>query len=477
MKPKQRLEQKQSARLYLRKKDHREVIMNDIYHNAIWMKKEQDGEEKDELVWVKYPKHALVNAVSNNNYGTLCWMDADRQFQFGQRYLNGNAQAILLDNGVCVYAVTRSSSSRVEILASVDGMIWQNFGEVGLTISFYHFCDNGLVSYSLSGTNCTVNAVFFEVDEENNISIEKRTFKFSTSGHYYFLYMCDTSEGCLFYKTIQTEKDGNYIYQNSVYHLNKNGVFEKRYENLSASYVMLGDGKSAYCRCGSKIVVASCNAQQYNRYTAERIHTFYAYESDDGGTTWSENQFENYRHNADTSPMRIDCCVRDGEFFVFYGSTRSLGAEIKVYASYTGTSWNKIELPSWVDLPICKDGTCVNQNTTLDELRIAIKPNETSDYNIRLWDLINEKTLNRRSGNILFKDGKATEAIEEDIYFCFGSTQGWKAFFDNKYLPSSSRAFAWQTASVSTYGEVPETIQENDYCVRTVTPIESEVEE
>ena len=58
MKPRQREPQKQTSRLFLRTKDHRDVIYQDKYHNAIWA---NTDEIDDELVWLKYPKNALLN--------------------------------------------------------------------------------------------------------------------------------------------------------------------------------------------------------------------------------------------------------------------------------------------------------------------------------------------------------------------------------------------------------------------------------
>lgn len=67
--PRKRTEQKQSARINLRKKDHREVILNDIYHNAIYIG--QDGFPS----WRKYKHKKIITEA----FDRLLSIDCDNE--------------------------------------------------------------------------------------------------------------------------------------------------------------------------------------------------------------------------------------------------------------------------------------------------------------------------------------------------------------------------------------------------------------
>lgn len=473
MKPRQRLDQAQTSRMYLRRKDHRDCIMNDIYHNAIWMSKEQDGERRDELVWLKYPKHYLLGAVGINNLGTITMMDVDRQLQYGYRQGNNMAQTILLDNGIAVY-LSQTGSYRYRAYATIDGIVWKDLKIDDSVFGSgypYHFGRNGLV-IATSTNPLSFRVLFLDVVEGE---ITTRIRNYGTGASFYgFSYMCNTQSGMIIYGYDRVRTDPNTpIWNNYMYHLSEDGTWEKRYEEMNNRRLINANGMGvlslhyAYCNCGNKSLCVTNNIQKDNWNRSDFVNNLLACETDDDGFTWTFHEFEVRRTTIDYR-MRVDCCVRDGEFFVFYGWSL-LSYNVKCFASYTGTAWNEIELPSWVDLPVVKEGACVNPNAK-DVLRVAIRPSETSGQDIRLYDLLSgglpETPLNRRNGNILFKDGKACSDIEEDIYFCFGGTGGWKVYFDNKYLASSSKAFAWNQTTLTASGGVPDTVQPNDYVIR-----------
>jgi len=87
MKPKKRETQKQTARVWLRNHDHRDVIFDLMYHNSIYlykMKRNSQGQptsqvETNAYVWLKYPHLYLPFAglVNSNEFG---FIDIERQF-------------------------------------------------------------------------------------------------------------------------------------------------------------------------------------------------------------------------------------------------------------------------------------------------------------------------------------------------------------------------------------------------------------
>ena len=77
--------------MFLHNRDHRDAIYNDMYHNAMWANTENID---DKLVWVKYPKNALLMTYNGSNLSsaTFCWVDCDRQFQYGRPWGGGSGR-------------------------------------------------------------------------------------------------------------------------------------------------------------------------------------------------------------------------------------------------------------------------------------------------------------------------------------------------------------------------------------------------
>lgn len=137
MKPKERKSQKQTARLFLRRNEHRDIIFNKIYHNAIFLyklKRDSSNQPTNEIetrdyVWFKYPKHALLTIntserIANSGSGIDValpgfrgWVDIDRQFHYavseggasgnialrGNRYIRRGKYVICVNMNVIYY--------------------------------------------------------------------------------------------------------------------------------------------------------------------------------------------------------------------------------------------------------------------------------------------------------------------------------------------------------------------------------------
>ena len=96
MKPKKRETQKQTARVWLRNHDHRDVIFDLMYHNSIYlfkMKRDSQGQptsqvETKDYVWLKYPHLYLPFAgmVVGTSHG---FIDIERQFIYANPIASG----------------------------------------------------------------------------------------------------------------------------------------------------------------------------------------------------------------------------------------------------------------------------------------------------------------------------------------------------------------------------------------------------
>ena len=102
MKERKRTQNRQSARLYLRNKDHREVVLNDNYHNLIYAEQvpfpnesEEDAEKQTGIFWIRYPKrdfyanwNVTMGGVSTN---AQIVVDIERQMVYGYGAIFGSA--------------------------------------------------------------------------------------------------------------------------------------------------------------------------------------------------------------------------------------------------------------------------------------------------------------------------------------------------------------------------------------------------
>lgn len=506
MKPRQRKPQKQSARLYARGNDHRDIIWYDIdrqkyvYHNALYYTEvDQDKPVRENLAWVKYPEHNLVMTYggASNQVGAVCVMDVDRQFQYGSGFgggARGRPYVFGLECGLTV--IFSSYGGDQNFLLSEDGVIWQELNKRNIFPngnSLYHFGEDGLCWLVPGDTvygqdypyraGYTIYTWIFSKDEETEQwDVELNTYSFPDKVND-LQFICNTKQGCIFFTTYGAPYDqsGTSGANNPTYwHIDHAGVkTEKNYKiwQTNPIWSMLlyttNTGNFAYAKVGNRCFCIASVSNPISRYSGDRYERVYLLCSQDQGATWEgETVFEVFRQAYTTElQARLNIVVRDGEVFAMFATNKVDNWKVHMFSTYTGTQWDEIELPSWVDLPVINDGgACVSQTPSKDVLRIAIDPNNAGSYDIRLADMLGDVKFdsNLRSGNIIFKDGEMLKITDDTFWFCFGSPSsgGWCAFFDNRYLAASSRAFAWQGAYIRNTDNIPDTVQPNDYCMR-----------
>lgn len=442
--------------------------MNDIYHNAIWMKKEQNGEQKDELVWLKYPHNALISGLPNAQ--TLGWIDTDREFQYQVPFAtNQRTGSVFKMDG---FAVAVNSYSSIDYTyVTKDGCRWKRLSDnpnVG-NVNAFKFATNGICNISGSYLNVTR---FIEEEETEAFSLDKRSIAIGSSG---CRYICSTQDGCIVGReeayNVQVSTGLQTRYKIYMYHITENGSENVFYED-DRRYSIFGFPRE--CTRGSYSAFVVSTRYRYYRDNRADYDTYrncyYAYVSMDNGHTWQvqelfyrdSNMYGRYPYIID----KLDVAIRDDYMvaLISNGATK----ETKIFTTLTQT-WTEVELPSWVDLPLLQGGgKCIATNPSYETIRIAIRPNETANANTTIYDMMrtinsNNYSSNMNGGlnNIRCQDG---EIVDDDEYLLIGD-YNIKAYFDNFQLVASSKAFAYMDASFdSTDGA--ETVQPNDYVVR-----------
>lgn len=142
MKPKKRETQKQTSRVWLRNHDHRDVIYDLVYHNAMYlykMKRDKQGQptqqvETNAYVWFKYP-HKYLLIVKIATAVDLGFIDIERQFVYSnpshtlETAINGD-KLIVVDDAVYLCNVYQdnvdANYNKIRIgRGTIDGTTWR----------------------------------------------------------------------------------------------------------------------------------------------------------------------------------------------------------------------------------------------------------------------------------------------------------------------------------------------------------------
>lgn len=492
MKPRERKPQAQSSRMFLHNRDHRDVIFNDMYHNAMWANTDKIH---DELVWVKYPKDALLVST---NYNRVGWIDVNRQFSYGIGAGHGSnwmSRMVQLDDVTVVWQYMSASSNY--ILVSEDGIVWQHIPWSGGTVvkgdvfACHKFgYDNTIVTtygddyWHGGGDRLHVETWHFVKDEETELwsiqyrqaVITEQTITWSTD----LRYMGCVEDGCIVGREVRSNVDNIPRWQLFLYELHADGsttiLSDPVPEMKLAPYFSYDTYQFKQCQIGNRMFYATIT--NYRPDSGLPVINLRVCMSNDGGRTWNENVLFGYR--ADESHVygtdsRVDMCIRDGRIMVIFGQRldkEGSGAKsLHIYDTFTGTSWDEIPLPTWVDVPLITEYSGQGiQPASKETLRIAVRPEATSDYDTTFFDMMpsDERgdNMNHGAGNVLYKDGKFDD--DKEFFLHFGYGNGYHAFFDNRYLAENSRAFAWIDVAYNsemTTEQQAEFIMNGDYCV------------
>ena len=492
MKPRERTEQAQSSRMVLRNADHRDAIYNDMYHNVIWANTEDID---DELVWIKYPKKALMHRVKP----FTGWMDVDRQFCYGinmdagQRY--GNFYK--LRNGLVLYYGAYSGLSDDGFYAIEDGIIWHDITD---QLSYMPIAQ--MTMYL--GDDCVAwlwGDDYWHGGGDKRHIVWTRVYK-DDEGEFkvlqgQFVFDCDTSwinwGTALVYcgtvnDTIIVMKEVMDYYNQSAqqwfFSVSKTGHVEMLSDPVPQPtfmcYISQNVSGYSYTQQGNRLFFTLASVTSYDGY-ANRYSAITTFSSMDGGHTWTKNvvvgghNLNDYNDQQGGVQHRTEMFQRDGEVFLLCGqacdSNNSGWHEVHLYSTYTGTSWDEISLPAWVDLPVLNEYSGQGVDLAgVDTVRVAVRPNDATSQDYNMFDLIARyslfagNTMDVEHGNIMFQDGEVKSLLDTDFYMVIG-TGSLHLYFDNRHMAENAKAFAWYTKAYDSQADGADYIQNGDYCV------------
>jgi len=460
MKPKTRYQQKQERRLYLRDNDHRDIVLDDAYVNALWLKK--DG--KDELVWQRYPAKYLIMFMREaqgypaGNYFTV--LDINREFAHSIPWSNGyqSKELIKLDDVLMLHS---EYSQTQPMYLSFNGLNWSQMSTKVSGIEYARkFGNDNSMLLAWEGYYNTNQISFpkihFEIDEDKNITMYQSSF--SVIFPYTlntFRYLCDTANGMLII-TGHSNPD-----RYAIYEITESGAL--LCDIGATDYLSeLIDSSTKGCRKGSFYAYAWHNSFRQNNQYCNNIVVSVS----NNMTDWIPTTiFRRITTSGYETPL-YHLLERNGYFYLYVVSDNNLHG----WKSATGSEWIELNLLDYVDVKCCTDGTFVS--SAYDKIRIKLKATAempSDDVPVvaiasLMSDLYNWGFGQDSFNNIMMQDGEFADYDEE--YLGLG---GWisgvpcAVYFDNMiFTPSEHNMALLQGTYYEPNGY--EQIMEGDYC-------------
>lgn len=208
---------KQSARLYYRGKDHKDIYFQGKYHNAMIVRKEDDAE----LVWRKlYDEGYFVYTRWTLAFSTYSYNTAILYPKYKIReFYSDNAQNTYHSNK---YLARKYAYSSLGAIVSADGKLWKRIEGNNTEVAVMPKADGIVIVNSEGGTRRKYTYISYEngkYDEENalvvysDLDAETATSNsiFNTTGITDFLLLLDNSKSP--YKAFAVDMSGN-VYNN-----------------------------------------------------------------------------------------------------------------------------------------------------------------------------------------------------------------------------------------------------------------------
>lgn len=466
MKPRPQRQQAQDGRIVLRNNDHRDIILNDEYVNALVMNIKTEGEEeaKDQVIWRKYPHKQVFLNEKNGQYGTgqWGWLDVEREFTYSA--LDGSSQSrqIIQLKDYLLY-ITYGSSGGARFRVSDNGIVWKQktFNQNNM-FDFNKFSDNQIVRFwSNDSTNLTAYVGTINDYDNDDFDITFNTYSFTLeSFNTNFRYICDTNNGCL---VITRNGQVSSQWKYSIYEISE-GRAEKMAEIYSRSYGATF-ARMTGCRKGSFYAFAFSDWTNYVNYD----YVFYSNDK----TTWQGIELRRFDTESASDQTQMHLFERNNWFYIY-----SIGSKaLRAWKSDTGVQWVELNLVDYIDVPVLsgESGKGTNPNPGYDTLRIILNkdgdiPSDgvTSRFIGDLDDVIaNRSVFNRNVNNVMMVDGEIN-TTEEFIGLQGSSTANEQihVFIDNLIFlnTADNHNFAWITQDDGN-SEHPDPLYAGDYCL------------
>lgn len=460
MRPKKRELQRQRGRMFLRSKDHRDIVYNDNYYNGmLWV--DENGEE---TIWHRYPQKCALEYVGND----VGIIDLKRAFRYSAFNITGQ-QSMWVQHlhDFTLVQYSYASSPRTSFITK-DGVNWKQ-----ITLPYvcrYIFNDNSVCSFEASpyGNNISGNVVNILEDENGDYYTQTSSFSFLSpySGNYP---IGDTHNGLLVLLEDRDSVVGDTITL-KIYRISNELTFDYLGDIERAPFVFNHRG-ILFKRRGSFYTFARVYTISYgNPYNPTRNDCITAYGSADDGHTWSEpygiyrspdrGQYSGWDA---TNIYYANICLRNGRFLVYYCNNENQYCEC--HASSNGSSWYQINMPQYVTVPIEQNpsGYGTKDTPTYQNIRVVIDRRDglpdlppldvSADLRLMLAD-INDRA---------YADG---EVSEDEDYMIFNNGN-YIVCFDNEALTVTEDSFALEVgSSLNPY----EYLMEGDYCYRGGEP-------
>jgi len=486
MKPKKRVKQGQSARLYLRGNDHRDIVLNDAYVNhLLFSKSSRAGSEAAyytlktlKRYWTKYPRRSLLVALfsSTNDYG-VGYYDIDRDVfhnnSFGNNVTNMNFWRL---KDFCVMASTYDTSNTY---ATDDGCFWERVtGPSSMRLYLYgvYSPNQNMIVYVNNGTSYSVSdKLYIYVYEFYRSASDDRIHARYFSNNYTLdtTYSFEMGNIISRYGKIVLLRPNsttiNYLvaYRVTLTSVEKLGIVSPPSDafhnyNIVNSYSQMS---TRYNSDGSDTIVITTSDRASNEAW------LLSYTSHDSGKTWVSTRIKSV---SNTSSVENILCLRDGVFYVYMSQYNY--RNFYAFKSTDGIEWTEISLPDYIELDIKSSGCRVDPSPAYKKVRVKLKTTspDSTDPNTVNYDVYNSfmyRTSQERAyfygpneafGGVMANNGKFANS---DSWLSFRGVNGNYFFFDNPELTPTKNSFMIYTVPPDDFSGI-DYVLEDDYCVK-----------
>lgn len=478
----------------MRDKDHRDVVYQDKYHNALlW--KEENGKES---VWVRYPRKMNIVSLDAQSYAVL---DVDRRcLHYLLKTTVQRSNDIIPLEDLLVYYDYYGSIPTMYI--SEDGQIWKEIQGVSAVINGHAFDRHSAFAYQRRNITDSegnwnvidITRVDFYKDSEGEwkTSNSSASFKYRrgrNAGNYGATPIGNTHNGIIVIHDVLTQ-DMPYPYPQhpvEVYHIDSHlnqtylGEFYASNEAIDTFNVKYHTNKQGiqFCQKGSFMCIAvvsnfrTRDTSSYSYYKDKVI----LYGSSDNGATWTGQEiYDTPEHtqyeywNSSERWFRL-IYIKTKFYFYFYDHSN---ANCQCWASDTGSNWYQVNLPEYVDVPVEQNPSGYNtaQNPTQTTVRLKVLTSAPSgeggnaSFLTSFYYPTNQYT--DLTSQYEFLNGEQTNVSNKEEHLCFVA-DGYLFYFDNMALVCNDNCYAIQLAS-TTDEQSFEHLMEGDYCYRGTTP-------